>query len=125
MSVGPHELVRDLGARLVVSSAQVIEECGAVGDALEPGDGVEETRSRIDELEPRAARILDAVPTSKALSVERIAASAGLSARDVRRTLPTLVLLGIVEERLNGFRLTESARSELGTRESAPTPALR
>jgi DNA processing protein len=125
MSVGPHELVRDLGARLVVSSAQVIEECGALGDALDPGDGAEEIRSRLDELEPRAARIIDAVPMHKALPVERIAAGAGLSARDVRRTLPTLVLMGMVEERLNGFRLTASARAELATRETAPTPALR
>ncbi len=39
MSVGPHELVRDFGARLVISSAQVIEECGVMGEALESEDG--------------------------------------------------------------------------------------
>lgn len=124
MSVGPHELVRDFGARLVISSAQVIEECGVMGEALETEDG-SGVRSRRDELEPRTARILDAVPLHKAAPVDRIAADAGLSARDVRRTLPTLVLMGLVEEVLSGFRVTASGRAELATRETAPTPALR
>jgi DNA processing protein len=125
MSVGPHELVRDFGARLVVSSAQVIEEVGPLDlDAGRRRDP-DEPRSRRDELEPRAARILDAVPLNKAQSVERIAAEAGLPARDVRRTLPTLALWGLVEETVAGYRLTPSARAELTTREPAAAPDLR
>lgn len=125
MSVGPHELVREFGARLVVSSAQVIEEAGRLGEVLETPAVEEASRSRRDELEPRAARILDAVPVRRAAPVEKIAADAGLPARDVRRTLPTLVLLGLAEEAINGYRLTASARTELSTRDVAPDPDLR
>jgi DNA processing protein len=125
MSVGPHELVRDFGARLVVSSAQVIEEVGALGEGIDAEDVPVRSQSWRDELEPRAARILDAVPMRRAKPVERIAADAGLPARDVRRTLPTLMLLGLVEEVVSGYRLTASARVELSTREAAPVPELR
>jgi len=127
LSVGPHELVRDFGARLVVSSAHVIEEVGRLGEGLAAGrrPPAEEPRSRRDELEPRAARILDAVPLQKAAPVEKVAADAGLPARDVRRTLPTLVLLGLVEEVASGFRLTPAARVELSTHAPTTTPTLR
>jgi DNA processing protein len=125
MSVGPHDLVRDLGARLVVSTGQVIEEVGRLGEATWTARHDDRPRARRDELEPRAARILDAVPRRKALSVERIAANAGLAARDVRRTLPSLVLLGLAEEVASGFRLTESACVELATRPTPSAPDLR
>jgi DNA processing protein len=125
MSVGPHELVRDFGARLVVSSAQVIEEVGSLGEAMGTARAGHESRSRRDELEPRVARILDAVPMRRAVPLERIAADAGLPARDVRRTLPTLILLGLVEEVMSGYRLTALARGELSTRELAPVPEVR
>ncbi len=123
MSVGPHELVRDFGARLVGSSSQVIEEVGQVGEAL--GSPVAESRLRRDDLEPRAARILDAVPARKAVRLEQVAADAGLPARDVRRTMPTLMLMGLVEEVVSGYRLTALARAELATRPVAATPDLR
>jgi DNA processing protein len=126
MSVGTHELVRQLGATLVASSAHVLEEVGRLGEAFD-ASATSEARaaSRRDELEPRAARILDAVPARRAAPIEKIAADAGLSARDVRRTMPTLVMLGLAEEGGRGYRLTLSARTELSTREPAEAPKLR
>jgi DNA processing protein len=127
MSVGPHELVRQFGARLVASSMHVIEEVGRLGEGLdERGPTAAGTlRLRRDELEPRAARVLDSVPMRRAASVERIAAGAGLPVTDVRRTLPTLVLLGLAEASAGGYRLSAAARAEAGTRGPAPQPALR
>jgi DNA processing protein len=127
MSVGPHRLVREFGARLVASSTHVIEEVGRLGEALaEPApDSADGPARRRDALEPRAARVLDAVPLSRPAAVERIAASAGLPARDVRRTLPNLVLLDLVEEVGTGYRVAAGARSALRTRPPTAIPEVR
>lgn len=126
MSVGPHDLVRQFGACLVASSAHVVDEVGRLGEWAVNGPELPgSSGSRCDDLEPRAARVLDALPTTRAAAVERIAAQAGLPARDVRRTLPSLVLLDLAEETASGFRLTTSARRELARREPAVKPPLR
>lgn len=126
MSVGSHELVRQFGAALVASSAHVLEEIGRIGEGLAewPGRGAP-GGDRRDDLDPRAARVLDAVPARMAASVDHIAAECGLSTRDVRRSIPTLVLLDFAEESEGGFRLSESARRDLARREPAARPALR
>jgi DNA processing protein len=103
MSVGCHEELRNVGTRLVVDAAQVIEEVGRIGDDLAP---VQRGSARPhDSLDPLTARILDAVLPRRQRSAEQIAAAAGVSARDARRSLPLLVSAGLVTADEVGYRL--------------------
>lgn len=106
MSVGPHLLIRDAGARLVTNAAEVIEEVGAIGDDLAPRPGA--PREPADALDTASARVLDAVPRSAGASVERIAVEAGLAVSEVLRRLPALELLGLAESTPRGWRLSRT-----------------
>lgn len=108
MSTGPHMLIRDHGARLVTTAAEVIEEVGSIGDDLAPRPEVPTVPA--DRLDPLAARVLDAVPVGTAASPERIAVEAGVGVSDVLRCLPALELMDLVESRGAGWRLSCSAR---------------
>jgi DNA processing protein len=103
MSVGCHTELRDWGTRLVTSHAEVIEEVGRIGDDLAPVP-----RGAVrphDALDPLAAQLLDAVLPRKIRTAEEVAAAAGVSGRDARRTLPLLVAAGFVVEHDDGYRL--------------------
>jgi DNA processing protein len=103
LSVGCHEELRRLGTRLVTSAAEVIEEVGRIGDDLAPTSaGAQRPHDRLD---PLSAQILDAVLPRKARSAEQIAASAGVTAREARSSLPLLVSGGFVLARDGGYRL--------------------
>jgi hypothetical protein len=49
--------------------------------------------------------VLDAVLPGRSRTAERIAAAAGITAREARRTLPFLVAGGLVVAREDGYRL--------------------
>ena len=103
LSVGTHLLVREDGARLVTSAAEIVEEVGRIGEDLAPvprGD----TDPR-DDLDPVSTRVLDSVPVRRPAQPEQIAVTAGIPPRDVRRCLPLLAMLGFVEEADGGYRL--------------------
>jgi DNA processing protein len=103
MSVGCHAELREVGTRLVSDHKEVIEEVGRIGDDLAPtprGPGRPH-----DTLDPLAAQLLDAVLPRRARTAEEIAAAAGVSGRDARRALPTLVDAGFVVDHGNGYRL--------------------
>nr|WP_205862134.1 DNA-processing protein DprA [Planosporangium thailandense] len=103
MSVGCHAELREVGTRLVNNYREVLEEVGRIGDDLAPMPrGLDRPH---DTLDPIAAQLLDAVPPRRASSAEEIAATAGVSGRDARRTLPSLVAAGFVVEHDNGYRL--------------------
>ncbi|NJC81700.1 DNA-protecting protein DprA [Planosporangium mesophilum] len=103
MSVGCHAELRQEGTRLVNDHGEVIEEVGRIGDDLAPTPRGPERPH--DTLDPLAAQLLDAVLPRKARTAEEVAAAAGVSGRDARRTLPTLVAAGFVVEHDNGYRL--------------------
>jgi DNA processing protein len=103
LSTGPHLLIRDHGARLVSTAAEVVEEVGSVGDDLAPRPEVPSTPA--DRLDPLAARVLDAVPVGTAAPPERIAVEAGVGLSDVLRCLPALELLDLVEAVGPGWRV--------------------
>jgi DNA processing protein len=102
-SVGCHAELRKPGTVLVSTFEEVIEEAGRVGElaTIARGPVVPE-----DSLDPVARRLLDAVLPRKALTAEEIAAAAGLSGREARRTMPLLEANGFVVATDNGtYRL--------------------
>jgi DNA processing protein len=111
MSAGCHDELRVEGTILVTDAAQVIEAVGRIGADLAPWPERGEASPR-DTLTSLQAQVLDGVRPRKALSAEEIAAAAGVSARDARRTLPTLEELGFVVAHGGGYRLVAPGRSE-------------
>jgi DNA processing protein len=103
MSVGCHAELREVGTRLVNDYREVLEEVGRIGDDLAPTPRGPDRPH--DTLDPLAAQLLDAVLPRKPRTAEEVATVAGLSGRDARRTLPTLVEAGFVVEHDNGYRL--------------------
>jgi DNA processing protein len=103
MSVGCHEELRKEGSRAVASVAHVIEEVGRIGADLAPLP--EHPARPHDHLDPLSQQVLDAVPARRFCSAEQIAAAAGVSGRDARRSLPLLVATGHVEVADSGYRL--------------------
>jgi DNA processing protein len=103
MSVGCHMELRTFDTRLVTTAPEVIEEVGRIGEDLAPlPRGPERPH---DALDPLASRVLDAVLPRKPRSAEQIAAAAGVSAREARRTLPFLVSGGFVVASEGAYRL--------------------
>jgi DNA processing protein len=103
MSVGCHAELRETNTRLVNDYKEVLEEVGRIGDDLAPiPRGPDRPH---DTLDPLAQQLLDAVLPRKARTAEQVAAAAGVSGRDARRTLPMLVTAGFVVEHDNGYRL--------------------
>jgi DNA processing protein len=103
MSVGCHAELREVGTTLVNNYQEILEEVGRIGDDLAPVPRGPERPH--DTLDPLAAQLLDAVLPRRERTAEEIAAAAGTSGRDARRTLPTLVDAGFVVEHGNGYRL--------------------
>jgi DNA processing protein len=102
-SRGCHEELRTEGTRLVTGHDQILEEVGRIGEDLAP---VHRGPDRPhDTLDPMAAQLLDAVLPRRPRTAEEIAAAAGLTGRDARRTLPVLVTSGFVVEQEHGYRL--------------------
>ena len=108
MSVGCHAELREENTRLVSDVHDVLEEVGRIGDDLAPPRRGPDRPH--DGLDPLAAQVLDAVLPRKPRTAEEIAAAAGLSARDARRTLPMLVATGFVTAHEHGYRLTSRTR---------------
>ena len=109
LSAGCHEELRRLGTRLVTTVAEVLEEVGRIGDDLAPGP-LPTVRPH-DRLDPLAQQVLDAVLPRRARTAEQIAAAAGVTAQEARRTLPFLVSGGFVVTREDGYRLAPATGS--------------
>jgi DNA processing protein len=103
MSVGCHAELRETNTRLVSDYREVLEEVGRIGDDLAPTPRGPDRPH--DTLDPLARQLLDAVLPRKPRTAEQVAAAAGVSGRDARRTLPLLVTAGFVVEHEDGYRL--------------------
>ncbi len=108
MSVGTHQIVRELDGRLVTSVPEILEEVGRIGDDLAPL--VRGPDREHDRLEPTLAQVLDGVPGRRAADVEEIAAAAGVSLRVAMRALPVLAGNGFVIGDDSGWRLAPKPR---------------
>jgi DNA processing protein len=104
MSSGAHQLMRDRDAVCVCSAAHVLDAVGALG-----ADAAEEPRAPLrprDEVAADLRRVLDAVPVRRWAGEASIAKTAGVSAAAVQQALPPLQVAGLVEQSLQGWRLT-------------------
>ncbi|MBB2892405.1 DNA-processing protein DprA [Flexivirga oryzae] len=103
-SAGPHQLIRDCGATLVTDVDDCAELFGAIGaDLAEPKRAAP---TLFDALEESDRRLLDAMPVVRGTTAEKLAISAGLSAREVTRGLAALHAARLVERIESGWRRT-------------------
>ncbi len=109
MSVGAHQILRELGSRLVTSAAEIIEEVGQIGDDLAPVlRGPDRDR---DRLSSDFAQVLDGVPQRRGGGPQEIAAAAGVALRIVLRALPTLEDEGFIVQDDSGYRVAPAGTS--------------
>lgn len=108
MSVGAHQLVRDQVAVLVTDGEEVLEVVSPAGTHL-ASPRVGETRPR-DGLDAATSRVLEAVPATNAIGLERLARAAGLPAEEVQVKLVRLLLLDFVEQVGERWRLGTALR---------------
>ena len=106
LSRGVHRALRD-GALLVTSAAEVVEAVGGIGVDLAP-----EPSGRVDPrdaLDPLAARVLDAVPVLRAVTLESVARTAGMTPAETWAALGQLELAGFVRRGPDGWALARPA----------------
>ncbi|MEV6800934.1 DNA-protecting protein DprA [Micromonospora rifamycinica] len=105
LSVGAHELLRDYrDARLVTGLAHVLEEVGRIGSDLAPPARGEDRPT--DLLDDDAALLRESMPRRGTISVDTLAARAGVPVRTALRKLALLEELGLVTRRDDGYTLT-------------------
>lgn len=105
LSAGVHELLRG-DAVLVTDAAEVVELVGDMGELAPERRGPVLPR---DLLEPRARRILAALPGRRAARADEVARGAQTSEDDAIARLYELRSLGYVERHDDGWKLTRQA----------------
>jgi len=102
-SAGCHALLRDGVAVLVTDADEIAELVGRMGE-----DATPRRRGRAeptDDLDPLAARVLDALPVRAGRPLDRVCATAGLDPASVQAALGRLALLGLAERDGPGWRV--------------------
>jgi len=110
-SNGVHRLIRDGGAELVTTGAEIAESIAALG--AETCSWVQGEHRLLDDLDDSGRQVMEALPVRRACAVNRIAESARRPAEDVAATLGRLLLAGLVERTGEGWRLSAHAAGEL------------
>jgi DNA processing protein len=106
-SAGCHELIRELGATLVTSAADVLEMIAPAGEELlAPRWGPPTAR---DSLQPEALSVLEAVPAAGG-GPAVIAVRAGVGLDAALRSLGMLAAAGFVERCPRGWRVRTAGR---------------
>ena len=116
-SAGTNALLRG-PTSCVTDAADVLDIVGRLGDDAAP-ERPREQRVR-DELSVTVRQVLDAIPVRRSAGPASIAKAAGVSPLVVQQVLPPLVLNGLVERTVDGFRLTA-----LGAQRPARSPSGR
>ncbi|SDP16046.1 DNA processing protein [Streptomyces sp. cf386] len=105
LSAGAHELLRG-DAVLVTDAAEVVELVGDIGELAPERRGPVLPR---DLLEPRARRVLAALPGRRAARADEVAREAQTTEDDAIARLYELRSLGYVERHGDGWKLTRQA----------------
>lgn len=108
VSAGCHRLLRESDAVCVTDAAEVIELVGDLGTDLAPphpdADGRERPGAPPEGLDPREARLFEALPLRGRTTVSRLARAAGLAESEVRTALAYLELAGLVAQEAGAWR---------------------
>jgi DNA processing protein len=124
MSEGSHLLVRERGAVLVTSVAEILEAISPMGTHL-AARPTGPSRP-FDQLDHDIRRTLDAVPVRSARPASRVASEAGLDLRTTQDCLETLAELSLVEHDGTGWRLatpvTQPAAQDALKKDAEPEP---
>lgn len=94
-SAGCHRLMREQGAVCVTDATELLELAGGAGEHL-PDDDRPVPPGLLDDLDPVARRVLDALPLRGFAPVPNVARAAGLPPSEVRAALGSLELDGRV-----------------------------
>lgn len=114
MSQGCHQLLRDRpDTVLVTRAAEVVEQCGHMGELAPRVTGPSETR---DLLGPMIARVFEGVPVQRYAGVASIATTAGVSPNVAASALAALAETGLVERVGDGWAMTTEGRRDRRTR---------
>jgi DNA processing protein len=103
MSAGCHKLLR-AGAVCVTSAAEVLDTVGEL--TMDASPELRGPTSPRDGLSDAVRQVLDAVPVRKWAGPASIAKAAGVPTLTVQAMLPPLQVAGLVEQSLDGWRLT-------------------
>lgn len=103
LSVGCHAQLR-AGAHCVTRPVEVLELVGRLG--AEIAEAVPGRSSARDGLGDIALRVMDALPVRRCLGLAGLARQAGVSVLAVQQVLPPLQVHGLVEQTVDGYRLT-------------------
>lgn len=117
MSGGCHRLLRDRPETvLVTSAAEVVEQCGHMGELAERESAPARTR---DLLGPMVARVFEGVPVQKHANVAGIASSAGVGIPVAAAALAALASAGLVECVGDRWAMTTEGRRDRRSRAGA------
>lgn len=95
MSGGCHRLLRERPETvLVTNAAEVVEQCGHMGDLAPRESGPSQTR---DMLGPMVARVFEGVPVQKPAAVASIATTVGVTVAVAAASLAALASAGLVQ----------------------------
>ena len=110
MSQGCHVALREVvGSVLVTRAAEVIEQCGHLG---EMADSLSPPPRPRDSLGPLVRRVFDGVPVRTPVPPQRIAVAAGVRLEAVEPALAALRALGLVEQTDSGWRMSKAGRDD-------------
>ena len=116
MSGGCHRLLRERpDTVLVTSAAEVVEQCGHIGELAERENTPAHTR---DMLGPMVARVFEGVPVQRHADAASIATAAGVSIRVVTAALAALASAGLVECIDDRWVMTTEGRRDRRARNS-------
>ena len=122
MSGGCHRLLRERPETvLVTNAAEVVEQCGHMGDLAPAESGAARTR---DLLGPMVARVFEGVPVQRHADVAGIANAAGVSVPVASAALAALASAGLVECVDDRWVMTTAGRRDRKSRSSAATDQL-
>ena len=115
-SAGCHQFLRDRpDAVLVTKAAEVVEQCGHMGELAAPETGPTVTR---DLLGPTVARVLEGVPVHGVADVASIARTAGTNLDVTAASLAALAATGLVRRVDEKWGMTTDARRDRRARAS-------
>jgi DNA processing protein len=122
MSGGCHRLLRERPETvLVTNAAEVVEQCGHMGDFAERESAPARTR---DLLGPMVARVFEGVPVQKHANVTGIATTAGVSVPVAAAALAALASAGLVECVDERWVMTTEGRRDRRARSGARADQL-